>query len=80
MACKSVLLGLWIAVTAAAATAAEATAAPETPIATITVSDAWVRWLPANLPAGGYVTLRNTGIRAQTLTGATSPCAACSRA
>jgi copper(I)-binding protein len=57
------MLGLWIAATAAAAA----------PPATIAVSDAWVRWLPANLPAGGYVTLRNTGIRAQTLTGATSP-------
>ena len=63
MACKAVLLGLWIAVTAAAAT----------PAATITVSDAWVRWLPANLPAGGYVTLKNTGTRVQVLTGATSP-------
>jgi copper(I)-binding protein len=63
MACKAVLLGLWIAVTAAAAT----------PAATITVSDAWVRWLPSNLPAGGYVTLKNTGTHAQVLTGATSP-------
>jgi periplasmic copper chaperone A len=63
MACKGVLLGLWIAATAAAAT----------PVATITVSDAWVRWLPANLPAGGYVTLKNTGTRVQVLTGATSP-------
>jgi copper(I)-binding protein len=44
-----------------------------TPPATITVSDAWIRWLPANLPAGGYMTLRNTGTRPQTLTGATSP-------
>jgi copper(I)-binding protein len=63
MACKGVLFGLWIAATAAAAT----------PVATITVSDAWVRWLPANLPAGGYVTLKNTGTRVQVLTGATSP-------
>jgi copper(I)-binding protein len=58
-----VLLGLWIAVSAVAAT----------PTATISASDAWVRWLPSNLPEGGYVTLRNTGARPQTLTGATSP-------
>ncbi len=63
MACKGILLGLWIAATAAAAT----------PAPDIAVSDAWVRWLPANLPAGGYVTLRNTGTREQVLTGVTSP-------
>jgi copper(I)-binding protein len=60
---KGALLGLWIALSAIAAT----------PTATITASDAWIRWLPANIPAGGYVTLRNTGTRPQTLTGATSP-------
>jgi len=65
MACKAVLLGLWIAASAVAAAAA--------PPATITVNDAWIRWLPANLPAGGYVTLTNTGTEAQVLTGATSP-------
>jgi copper(I)-binding protein len=63
MARKRALLGLWIALSAIAAT----------PAATITVNDAWIRWLPANLPAGGYMTLRNTGTRPQTLTGATSP-------
>ncbi len=65
MACKGVLLGLWIAASAVAAAAA--------PPASIAVSDAWIRWLPANLPAGGYVTLRNTGTQPQMLTGATSP-------
>jgi copper(I)-binding protein len=63
MACKGLLLGLWIAASVAAA------AAP----ASIVVSEAWIRWLPANLPAGGYVTLTNTGTQAQVLTGATSP-------
>jgi copper(I)-binding protein len=67
MACKGILLGLWIAVTVAV------TAAAATPTSTIAVSDAWIRWLPANLPAGGYVTLRNTGAQVQVLTGATSP-------
>ncbi|MFM0737056.1 copper chaperone PCu(A)C [Paraburkholderia xenovorans] len=27
----------------------------------ISVKDAWVRWLPGNLPAAGYVTLVNAG-------------------
>jgi periplasmic copper chaperone A len=27
----------------------------------ISVKDAWVRWLPSNLPAAGYVTLVNAG-------------------
>jgi copper(I)-binding protein len=27
----------------------------------ITAKDAWVRWLPNNLPAAGYVTLANSG-------------------
>jgi copper(I)-binding protein len=34
---------------------------------------AWVRWLPAGLPAGGYVTLTNTGARAVVLIAASSP-------
>jgi hypothetical protein len=65
MACKAIVLGLWLAASTVAAAAV--------PPATIVVSDAWVRWLPANLPAGGYVTLRNTGTQAQVLTGVTSP-------
>ena len=34
---------------------------------------AWIRVLPAGLPAGGYVTLHNTGDSAVALTGASSP-------
>lgn len=34
---------------------------------------AWIRVLPAGLPAGGYVTLHNTGDTAVALTGASSP-------
>jgi copper(I)-binding protein len=37
------------------------------------VKDAWVRWLPGNLPAGGYVTLVNSGDRPASLVRATSP-------
>jgi periplasmic copper chaperone A len=38
----------------------------------VTVTEAWIRWLPANLPAGGYLTLRNDGSRTQTLTAVSS--------
>src|ERR1700683_257705 len=39
----------------------------------VTVSDAWIRWLPAALPAAGYMTLRNTGNRPVTLIEASTP-------
>jgi copper(I)-binding protein len=39
----------------------------------ITVTDAWIRWLPANLPAGGYLTLRNDGDQPAALTAVSSP-------
>lgn len=41
--------------------------------APVMVSDAWIRALPAALPSGGYFTLRNTGDKPVTLTGAESP-------
>lgn len=49
--------------TFAFATAAFATFAPCAHAAgtTIHAENAWVRWLPNNLPAGGYVTLKNDG-------------------
>jgi len=55
------VLGFWQTASAAAAPPG------------ITVTDAWVRWLPANLPAGGYLTLRNDGDRPATLTAVSSP-------
>lgn len=39
----------------------------------ITVTDAWIRLLPAGVPAGGFFTLYNQGTRAVTLVGAKSP-------
>jgi copper(I)-binding protein len=39
----------------------------------VQISDAWIRWLPANLPAGGYATLHNAGERPQVLIGVSSP-------
>jgi len=41
--------------------------------ASLTVSDAWFRSLPAGLPAGGYFTLHNAGAKDAVLTGAQSP-------
>jgi len=39
---------------------------------TISAQDAWVRWLPDNLPAGGYVTLKNDGDKSVDLVRVTS--------
>ena len=38
--------------------------------ATIQVTDAWIRWLPGNLPSGGYLTVTNAGDHAVSLTAA----------
>jgi copper(I)-binding protein len=38
----------------------------------VTVEHGWVRWLPANLPAAGYVVIRNDGDQPVKLTGADS--------
>ena len=39
----------------------------------VEAADAWVRWLPADLPAAGYVTLTNKGPATLELVGASSP-------
>ena len=39
----------------------------------ITVHDAWIRWLPAGLPAAGYMRLENHSARPVTLVNADSP-------
>ncbi|WP_429242950.1 copper chaperone PCu(A)C [Luteibacter sp. 621] len=44
--------------------------AAETPA--VSASGAWIRVLPGNLPAGGYVTLENTSDKAMAVTGAES--------
>ena len=49
-----------------------APAASASPAAPVAVTDAWVRWLPAGLPMGGYMSLRNTGTRPLRLIGARS--------
>ncbi|MDE2120924.1 MAG: copper chaperone PCu(A)C [Betaproteobacteria bacterium] len=42
------------------------------PKAPVRVSDAWIRWLPAGLPAGGYMRLHNDGAHMVALIGASS--------
>ena len=54
------------------AAAASTPPAAALPAASVAVSDAWVRWLPAGLPMGGYMSLRNTGTRPLRLIGARS--------
>ncbi len=39
----------------------------------VQVKDAWIRWLPANVPSGGYMTLTNTGAASLALISADSP-------
>jgi copper(I)-binding protein len=39
----------------------------------VEVTEAWIRWLPANLPGAGYMTLTNKGPVAEVLIGASSP-------
>jgi len=54
------MAGLWMASVAAAD-------APS-----VQITDAWIRWLPASLPAGGYATLHNSGPQPQVLIGVSS--------
>ena len=50
-----------------------ATGAHATEAEHIRASQAWIRVLPGDLPAGGYVTLENTGDQPATLRDASSP-------
>ena len=43
------------------------------PAIDIQAQDGWIRWLSADVPSGGYVTLKNAGNAPRVLTGATSP-------
>jgi copper(I)-binding protein len=38
----------------------------------VQIGNAWIRWLPANLPGAGYMTVTNTGAAAVALIGAGS--------
>ena len=63
------VIGLVLCVGLLGATAAR----PGEPSIDVQVKEAWIRWLPANLPGGGYMTLINTGSAARVLIGASSP-------
>ena len=54
-------------------TAAPAAAPAATDALRIQVDHAWIRWLPAGLPAGGYMSLTNRGDAAVNLVAASSP-------
>jgi periplasmic copper chaperone A len=41
--------------------------------APLQASEAWIRWLPANVPSGAYLTLSNSGSAPRTLESASSP-------
>lgn len=45
----------------------------DAPVPTVTASDAWARWLPAGLPAAGYLTLYNAGSKEIGLTDVDCP-------
>ncbi len=57
----------------APALAAPAAAGADQPATQVQASQAWIRLLPGDLPAGGYVTLHNRGDAPRALTGASSP-------
>jgi copper(I)-binding protein len=46
---------------------------PGEPSLDIQVKEAWIRWLPANVPGGGYMTVINTGSAVRVLISASSP-------
>jgi periplasmic copper chaperone A len=66
----------WLAAAALLGIAlAHITAKADTPAQTlpIRIDDAWIRWLPAGVPGGGYLTMFNLGDRPVTLVAASSP-------
>jgi copper(I)-binding protein len=66
---SSILIGLVLCVGLLGGAAAYA----GEPTPDIQIKEAWIRWLPANVPGGGYMTLINTGAAARVLIGASSP-------
>lgn len=66
----SLLAGLLLGLAASAATRANTPAAKPS---ALRVREPWVRWLPAGLPAAGYLTLVNPSKTDRVLTGASSP-------
>ncbi|HEY6453116.1 MAG TPA: copper chaperone PCu(A)C [Steroidobacteraceae bacterium] len=65
--CAALSAALVMVVAAMGAAGATSASGP-----TVQVSAAWVRWLPASLPAAAYLTLTNTGDHSAVLRGASS--------
>ncbi|MEX3955134.1 copper chaperone PCu(A)C [Trinickia sp. EG282A] len=65
---RTVLAAAGCAITLVFAAAAHAAGASR-----LTAENGWVRWLPNNLPAAGYVTITNPGDKPVDLTAASSP-------
>ena len=78
---QGILAVLWPAVLALTALGLPGPVQADSPVTTqpvatpspVRVVSGWLRWLPGNLPAGGYLTLRNDGAAPIALLGATSP-------
>ena len=68
----AIALGASIAVSPALADPPPQNSAPA-PKPAIRALTAWIRWLPAGLPAAGYLTLTNTGDETLALEAASSP-------
>ncbi|MGA9343379.1 MAG: copper chaperone PCu(A)C [Rhodanobacteraceae bacterium] len=62
------LLGIGASIPPAAASAGDVSDS-----ASLKISDAWVRWLPGDLPSAAYASLTNRGATRMRLTGASSP-------
>jgi len=68
----ALLLGAWLGAGFSFAVAAASGAQSSAAVSTLEIRDAWIRWLPASLPAAGYLTLINHGDQPIRLTGASS--------
>ena len=70
--CAAALLGCMALAGLPAIATPQTPAKAPPPAPSIQVKDAWIRWLPAGVPAGGYATLINTGEKPVTLIGVSS--------
>ena len=68
----ALLIGAWLAPAAPLATATAADAPSSSGPSQLSIRDAWIRWLPAGLPAAGYMTLVNGSDRPLELTSVSS--------
>jgi len=68
----ALLLGAWLGAGGSFAVASAPGAPSSSAVSALEIRDAWIRWLPAGLPAAGYVTLINHGDQPIKLIGARS--------